>query len=223
VPLAGAPASRYPVTRLKLLVGDERPKLGLGVEPMTHADPPGVVRDTLHQPVEDALVRVEARAGRCSTVPWLKKIALDVPLIADFPYRQSGGKRLPATFRRAPEIPSSDCPASRPGRSACRPSVEPVNANLVDHPDVAAQGGTGGSRPVPVRIVDDTIRKAGLPGSVAPGRNALRRRLLGRLSKTIVATRRPAAGAILPRCHHQREIPRDNLADDGRLGFAPRL
>jgi len=48
---------------LELLVGDERAKLGLGVETMSDAELRGTVGNTLHQPIKHALMGIEPRAG----------------------------------------------------------------------------------------------------------------------------------------------------------------
>ena len=80
------------------------------------------------------------------------------------------------------------------------------------------EGGAGG-RAVAGHDVDDAVGEAGFLGQRrhAQGRQ---RRLLGRLQDDGVAGRQ--GRAPLPRLHQQREVPRDDLADDADR-FVPRV
>src|SRR5262249_42204635 len=81
--------------------------------------------------------------------------------------------------------------------------------NLVDV-HVSADGGTGG-RAVAGHDVDDAVGEAGLlrQGGDAQGGQ---RRLLGRVQDDGAAGRK--GRTPLPRLHQEREVPRNDLADD---------
>ena len=148
-----------------------------------------------------------SREPAAHTWPVLKKMPRAAP--APPCSRSASGKTMTGDLPPSSSVTRFRLPAAA-FRISLPTSVEPVNDDLV-HVRMLGERRARGLAEAG-HDVDHAVREARLPAISSPEPQRRERRLLGRLEHDRAAGRERRRH--LPRRHHQREVPRHDLADD---------
>ena len=192
--------------RSVLLLGDQRPELDGRIEAVADLDLAGLGDRCPRRPCRRRTCARTGASRRCSTGPGCRRWRRRCRRSRDRDRRR--GRRSPATCRRARARRASDC-RPPPVTMSLPTSVEPVKATLSTSGCLASAAPAVSPKPVTMLTTP-----SGMPASAisSPKRRRRERRLLGGLEHDRAA--RGERRRELPGRHHQREVPRDDLADD---------